>query len=167
MSEQSADVGGGDTVAPESVIEFLEFRLDGDRYALELGRVGQVIWKPAITRVPNAPNGIYGSATVEGDVAVAVDTYAVVDCERPFSDPEDAYLVLLDRQETPQLVGLLVEAVDGIYRHHVDTVSQLTDGDVPLDDRWFRAVIEDGETPDIHVFDSHQLIAAIHPLEAR
>ncbi|KTG31012.1 chemotaxis protein CheW [Haloferax profundi] len=167
MSEQSVDIDEGDTVAPESVIEFLEFRLDGNRYALELGRVGQVIWRPATTRVPNAPAGIYGSATVEGDVAVAVDTYAVVGCDRPFADPEDAYLVLLDRHDTPQLVGLLVEAVDGIERHHVDTVSPPDEGSAPLDDRWFRATIGDDETPDIHVFDSHQLLAAIHPLEAR
>ncbi|WP_416838714.1 chemotaxis protein CheW [Haloferax sp. DFSO52] len=166
MSEQSVETDDGEDLSPESVIEFLEFRLDGNRYALELGRVGQVIRKPPITRVPNAPEGIYGSASVEGDVAVAVDTYAVVGCDRPFSDPTDAYLVFLDRSETPQPIGLLVEAVDGIERHHVESVSPPTEGSAPLDDRWFRAAITDGDDTDIHVFDSHQLIAALHPVDA-
>jgi purine-binding chemotaxis protein CheW len=180
MSEQSGDgveertvgpdSGVGDeeqSVTPESVIEFLQFRLDGTQYALELGRVEQVIRNPPATRVPNAPDGVYGAVTVEGDVAVAVDTYAVVDCERPFTDPEEAYLVLLDRADTPQLVGLLVEAVDGIERHHVDTVSPPTEGSAPLSDRWFRATIRGDEPSDIYVFDSHQLLAALQPLEAR
>ncbi|WP_411965480.1 chemotaxis protein CheW [Haloferax sp. YSMS24] len=165
MSEQSPEFDEGESVSPESVIEFLEFRLHGDRYALELGRVAQVIRKPATTRVPNAPEGIYGSMTVEGDVVVAVDTYAVVGQERPFADPENAYLVLLDRDDTPQPTGLLVETVDGIERHHVESVVPPTEGGTPLDDRWFRAAITDGDGPDIHVFDSHQLIAALHPAD--
>ena len=167
MSEQSSEFDESESVSPESVIEFLEFRLDGERYALELGRVGQVIRKPATTRVPNAPAGIYGSVTVEGDVVVAVDTYAVVGQDRPFADPANAYLVLLDGDDTPQPTGLLVEAVDGIERHHVESVSPPTEGGAPLDDRWFRAVISDDDSPDIHVFDSHQLIAALHPADAR
>ncbi|KAB1197170.1 MULTISPECIES: chemotaxis protein CheW [Haloferax] len=167
MSEQSVGIDDDESVSPESVIEFLEFRLDGNRYALELGRVSQVIRKPPTTRVPNAPDGIYGSVTVEGDVVVAVDTYAVVGLDRPFADPENAYLLLLDSSDTPQPVGLLVEAVDGIERRHVESVSPPTEGGAPLDDRWFRAAITDDDAPDIHVFDSHQLIAALHPVDAR
>lgn len=167
MSGQSPDIDDDERVSPESVIEFLEFRLHGDRYALELGRVGQVVRKPATTRVPNAPSGIYGSTTVEGDVVVVADTYAVVGTDRPFTAPEDAYLVVLDEDETPQLVGFLVEAVDGIERRHVESVSPPTEGGAPLDDRWFRAVVADGGGSDIHVFDSHQLVAALHPVDAR
>lgn len=162
MSEQSVEVSSHEPLAPESVIEFLQFTLDGHRYALELGRVGQVIWQPATTRVPNAPNGIYGAATIEGDVIVAIDTYEVVGRNRPFSTPEDAYLILLDRDDTPQPVGLLVESVDGIERHHIKSVSPPSEGVAPLDDHWFRAKIVTDAGPDVPVFDSHQLLAAIH-----
>ncbi|WP_410765571.1 chemotaxis protein CheW [Haloferax sp. DFSO60] len=167
MSEQAIGVDSGDPISPESVIEFLEFRLDGHRYALEVGRVGQVIWKPATTRVPNAPNGIYGSASIEGDVVVAIDTYEVVGIDRPFSDPEGGYLIVLDRGDTPQPVGLLVESVDGIERHHIETVSPPSEGVAPLDDDWFRAKIVSETGPDVPVFDSHQLLAAIHPATTR
>jgi chemotaxis signal transduction protein len=167
MSERSMGVESSEPLPPESVIEFLEFGLDGHRYALEVGRVGQVIWRPATTRIPNAPDGIYGSASIEGDVVVAIDTYEVVGADRPFSDPEDAYLIVLDRRDTPQPVGLLVESVDGIERHHVETVSPPSEGVSPLDDHWFRAKIVSDAGPDVPVFDSHQLLAAVHPTTTR
>ncbi|MFC7204514.1 chemotaxis protein CheW [Haloferax namakaokahaiae] len=167
MSEGSIGMEDSEPIPPESVIEFLEFELDGHRYALEVGRVGQVVWRPPTTRVPNAPDGIYGSASIEGDVVVAVDTYAVVGSTRPFSDPKDAYLIVLDRGETPQPVGLLVEAVDGIDRHHVETVSPPSEDVAPLDDHWFRASIVSETGPDIPVFDSHQLLAALQSATTR
>lgn len=165
MSERSAVVDESDAVAPESVVEFLAFRLGDARCALEVGRVGQVVWRPVATRVPEAPPGIYGAATVEGEVTVAVDTYAVVGLDRPFDDPADAYLILLNREETPQPVGLLVEAVDGLERHHVDTVSPPREGASRLDDRWYRAIIAEDDAPETAVIDCHSLLAAIHTAE--
>jgi purine-binding chemotaxis protein CheW len=162
MSGLAVAVDESDAVAPEEVIEFLEFRLDGVRYALELGRVGQVVWRPTTTRVPRAPTGIYGAATVEGDVVVAVDTYAVVGLDRPCVDPADGYLVLLNRDDTPQPIGFVVETVDGIEQRHVDTVSPPRATDTPVDDRWFRATVVDDEGRDVPVFDDSQLVAAIH-----
>jgi chemotaxis signal transduction protein len=93
---------------------------------------------------------------------VVVDTYAVVGLDRPFVDPDDGYLVFLNGTETPQPIGLLVEAIDGITRHHVESVSPPRTGGTAIDDRWFRAtIVGDGSTA-VPVFDSHQLIAAIH-----
>jgi purine-binding chemotaxis protein CheW len=165
MSGQTTALGDEEIIEPESVVEFLEFRLGGTRYALEVGRVGQVVWRPPTTRVPSAPAGIYGAATVDGDVVVAVDTYAVVGLDRPFADPGDAYLVLLNRRDTPQPVGLLVEAVEGIRRRHVESVSPPRESGSDVADRWFRATVVDEEASDVPVFDSHQLVAAIHPRE--
>jgi purine-binding chemotaxis protein CheW len=162
MSGQLAALDESETVAPESVIEFLEFRLDGARYALEIGRIGPVVRRPATTRVPGAPSGVYGASTNEGEVVVVVDTYAVVGLDRPFVDPDEGYLVLLKQDDTPQPIGLLAEEIDGITRRHVDTVSPPRTGGTSVDDRWFRATIEGDGGRDVPVFDSQQLVAALH-----
>lgn len=161
MSDAVLEVGDGADVDPESVVEFLEFRVDGDRYAMEVGRVGQVVWRPATTRVPRAPAGVYGAATVEGDVVVALDTYEILGLERPFVNPEDGYLVLLNREDTSQPVGFLVEAVDGIRRRHVDAVVPTQVEDLPLEDHWFRATVVRDDDSDVHVFDGAQFLVAV------
>lgn len=138
------------------VIDFLEFRLDGTPHALELGRVRQVVRRPTITRVPRAPSTLRGAATVDGDVVVAVDPYAVLGRDRPFENDAEGTLIVLDRSETPQPAGLVVEAVDGIERRPVESVVPAVDED----DRPFRAAIErdDGRVP---VVDVARLIAAV------
>jgi chemotaxis signal transduction protein len=164
MSESTTEFEADDFADSGDVVEFLHVRLDGVRYALELGWVGQVVRRPTVTRVPRSPPGIYGSTTVEGDVVVAVDTYELFGLDRPFDSPRDAHFVVLDGDETPQPMGLLVEVVDGIERHHIDDISPLGENDSPLEDHWFRASLEVDETR-VQVFEGHRIVSELLPFE--
>lgn len=161
MSESASDPE--ETVASGDVVEFLYCRLDGVRYALELGWVSQALRRPAVTRVPRSPPGIYGTTTVEGNITVAVDTYELLELERPFAEPEEAHFIALAEDQTPQPIGLLVEAVDGIERHHIETVAQPEVGESPLSDHWFKASIVTETEANAQVFDARQLITELLP----
>ena len=127
-------------------VEFVHFRLDGDAYELELGRVERIVRNPAVTAVPQSGAAIAGVTNLGGEIAVVIDGRALFELpERPAD--EDAVLLLLDRGNA-QPTGFLVDDVPGIDPHHVDRVASPTEvegWEPPIDDRWFRAVIEETE----------------------
>jgi chemotaxis signal transduction protein len=161
----------GEADGPIDHVEFLRFELDGDSYALELGRVRQTMEVPQTSRVPNAPDLVTGVASVTGDITVVVDGRAIVGGRLPRETGLDPMMLLVDHggSETMEALGLVIDEVGDIDAVHVDDVRPIDGsgaGETPpgVDDRWFRAVIVDdgdgsGRPPDpTCVFDVAALI---------
>ena len=125
-------------------VEFVHFHLGDDAYELELGRVKQIVRNTEVTEVPQTGAAIAGVTNLGGEIAVVVDGRALFELpDRP--QAADAVLLLLDRGNA-QPTGFLVDGVPGIDPHHVDGITSPTEIDgwnPPVDDRWFRAVIEE------------------------
>ncbi|MGM0592585.1 MAG: chemotaxis protein CheW, partial [Halobacteriota archaeon] len=143
MSENPSEVAGDDPIDVGAFIDFLEFELGGHACALELGYVGQIVRDHSMTRIPRAPSPIRGGATVDGDIAVIVDTHALVGLDRPLTHEEDGIVVVLRHEAASQPVGLELAAVDGIEWHPVETLESVGETGLrpPADDQWFKAVL--------------------------
>lgn len=127
-------------------VEFVHFHLEGDACELELGRVERIVKNPAVTQVPQTGAAIAGVTNLGGEIVVVIDGRALFGLsERPTD--ADAVLLVLDRGNA-RPTGLLVDGVPGIDPHHVDQIESPTEIDgwnPPVDDRWFRAVVEETE----------------------
>jgi purine-binding chemotaxis protein CheW len=59
----------------------LVFRVGGERFAVELVLVDEVIDAPSVQPIPDAPEGVHGVATVRGDLVTIYDPRVVLHVE--------------------------------------------------------------------------------------
>lgn len=118
------------------------FETPAGRYAVEAGRLRELVALEEVTTVPGAPASVAGIATVRGEVVVVLSGDVLFDAA-------ETMLVVLDRDDDRRLVGLAVGDVEGIrtFDHDAITTPAAFDGDdpaarpptkaviLPLDDR--------------------------------
>ncbi len=113
------------------VSEYLAFTLGDGLYAVELGKVREILSPPPITEVPRAAPGILGVCSVRGLLVT------VIDLRRQFGLPAVAITrrsrILLARSSDDEVVGLLVDEVRQVVRlaeTDVELASSVLGGDV-------------------------------------
>jgi purine-binding chemotaxis protein CheW len=103
-----------DGLLPPVVLdEYLTFRLGGETYGLEIGRVLEVLRTPTITEVPRAPADVVGVITVRGEVVTVVDPRGRLGLARA-EGPRASRVVIVDDGEG--ICGLLIDGVAGVVR---------------------------------------------------
>jgi len=142
-------------------VEFVNFNLGSEVYALELGRVEQILPDPSVTEVPQTAPTIAGVTNLGSEIPVVVEGRALLELpdRPPAAEPT---LLLLDRDDA-RPTGLLVDEVLGIEAHNVDTVAPpgtIEDWSLPVGPRWFRAVVDDPDRAGqpIGVFDLDAIV---------
>jgi purine-binding chemotaxis protein CheW len=93
--------------------EFLIFRLGGEEFGVEIGRVLEVMRTPPVTEVPRAPPDILGVISVRGDVVTVVDPRSRLGLPGSGSGPARRVVVVDDGAGA---CGLLVDQVAGVVR---------------------------------------------------
>ncbi len=93
--------------------EFLIFRLGGEEFGVEIGRVLEVMRTPPVTEVPRAPPDILGVISVRGDVVTVVDPRSRLGLSAGASGPAPRVVVVDDGAGA---CGLLVDQVAGVVR---------------------------------------------------
>ncbi len=97
----------------EEVREFLAFGLVGERFALPLAAVREILKNTPITEVPRARPHVLGILSVRGRITTVLDLRRRL--RMPAPDPTKASRILLvDGGE--EVVGLLVDEVFQVYR---------------------------------------------------
>lgn len=148
MSGELSSAGSLETAAGErrEWVEFVHFRLGDGAYELELGRAKRIVRNPTVTAVPQTGDAIAGVTNLGGEIAVVIDGRALFGL--PDRSPDaDAVLLLLDCGNV-QPTGFLVDYVSGIDPHHVEAIAspaEFEEWNPPIDDRWFRAVVEESD----------------------
>ncbi len=111
---------------------FVLFHLGKERYALEAGRVVEVVPLLALNRFPQSPPGMAGMFIYRGRPVPALDL-----CEltlgRPANEHLSTRIIIVNQSDTPgqeQLVGLIAERATEILRRErkdfVDSGLQLS-----------------------------------------
>ncbi len=111
---------------------FVLFHLGKERYALEAGRVVEVVPLLALKRFPQSPPGMAGMFIYRGRPVPALDL-----CEltlgRPANEHLSTRIIIVNQSDTPgqeQLVGLIAERATEILRRErkdfVDSGLQLS-----------------------------------------
>ena len=106
-------VSAAELLAPSAVEEYLTFQLAGELYAVEIGRVLEVLRTPPITEVPRAPVDVLGVISVRGEVVTVIDPRGRLGLARSEGPPARRVLIA-DDGEGP--CGLLIDGVAGVVR---------------------------------------------------
>ena len=94
-------------------IGFLGFTLRGERYALPLQEVAEVMEPPRLFPVPRAPVCIRGAMNSHGNLVAVLD----LACLFGHSGGEEGKVLVLDRRIAN--LALLVDSVDGFFTGNV------------------------------------------------
>jgi purine-binding chemotaxis protein CheW len=94
--------------------EFLTFFLADEEYAVDIGRVREVLKVPPLTEVPRAPRPVLGVVTVRGEVVAVFDPRARLGLPGAAPAEGAGRLVIVDAGDGP--CGLLVDAVASVVR---------------------------------------------------
>jgi len=93
--------------------EYLLFRLAGEEFGVEIGRVLEVMRTPPVTEVPRAPPDVLGIISVRGEVITVVDPRARFGLASSAGGPARRVVVVDDGEGA---CGLLVDQVAGVVR---------------------------------------------------
>lgn len=116
---------GGGTLARRAVADragtkdFLAFDLGEDRFALPLGAIREILKVPIITEVPRARGSVLGIISVRGVITTVLDLRRRL--RRPSVPAEKASRILLVDGGS-EIIGLLVDQVEGVYRLQEDEI---------------------------------------------
>jgi purine-binding chemotaxis protein CheW len=103
----------------EEVREFLAFGLDGDRFALPLASVREILKVAPITEVPRARPHVLGILSVRGRITTVFDLRRRL--RMSAAPPTKASRILLV-EGSDEVVGLLVDEVFQVYRLQDDEI---------------------------------------------
>ncbi len=106
-------LAGGEALAPVTLEEYLVVLLGGQSYAVEIGRVLEVMRTPPITEVPRAPPDVLGVISVRGDIITVVDPRSRLGLGRPEGRAARRVVIVDDGDGA---CGLLVDGVAGVVR---------------------------------------------------
>ena len=140
-SPDATPSGGATPPRPQSKEPemLLTFRLQGERFAVRVAHVNEVLDPIERTRVPKAPVFAPALINVRGTVVPLFDIRRRLGLEAE-AQPQDARIVVLDLDmngETTRL-ALPVDSVENVIETATDSVEKLPD----LGARWPRAFIE-------------------------
>ncbi|MCC6878062.1 MAG: purine-binding chemotaxis protein CheW [Sandaracinaceae bacterium] len=103
----------------DEVREFLAFGLQGERFALPLGSVREILKLSPITEVPRARSHVIGILSVRGRVTTVYDLRRRLRMA-PGEPTKQSRILLVDGGD--EVIGLLVDEVHQVYRLHEDEV---------------------------------------------
>lgn len=109
-----------DDAGAASTLQFLTFRIEGQRYALPAQEVAQIIRVPPMSRVPQSPPALLGIANLGGTVLPVASLRALLGIEETQARASTRAVVL----NIGSNVALIVDAVDhliGIPAEKIET----------------------------------------------
>lgn len=115
----AAGVKGRATRRREDISEFLAFALAGERFALPLRAVREILMRVPITEVPGAPRDVLGILSVRGRITTVIDLRRRL--RMPSAEPSRVSRILLV-DGGDEVIGLLVDEVYQVYRLEEDEI---------------------------------------------
>ncbi len=101
-------------------IEHLALSLAGEKYAVPIAHVGEILRLPPITEVPRAPRDVLGVISVRGRLVTVVDLRRRLGVqEAPF---DGKTRILLSDVGLAESIGLIVDEVHQVWRFAADEI---------------------------------------------
>ena len=98
----------------EHSLDLLSFVLADEAYAVDLGKVQEIVVPPPITSVPRAARSVIGVCSVRGQLVTVLDLRTCLGL--PAGDPTRRRRILLGRTDEDEVMGLLVDEVKQVVR---------------------------------------------------
>lgn len=129
MSVESA---GADGASSDSEVQVVEFKLGGESYAIDVSRVSSIVESQKITRLPRTPASVKGIMDLRGETTAVIDPRELLDVVEASGGGGEEQILVLDRPDGKQKVGLLVDDVldvEDVFPGMVDAVGEIGDLD--------------------------------------
>lgn len=111
LARAAAGRGGGEERA--ALRELLAFTLDGDRYALPVERVREIVRMRPVTTVPRVPPEVRGVISLRGEIVEVLDLRLRVGLP-PVEPTRGTRIIVLHGDD--EVTGLLVDGVTEVLR---------------------------------------------------
>lgn len=92
--------------------QWATFRVDNERYGIDVMRVKEVLRYSDITPVPGSDHSILGILNLRGNVVTVIDTRTLFHLSRVEAD--DATRVIVVELNEHEVIGLVVDSVDEV-----------------------------------------------------
>lgn len=122
-----AAVGTGNREEGVLPRELLAFQLDGDRYALPVERVREIVRMRPVTPMPRVPAMVLGVIALRGEVIQVVDLRRRLGM--PAAEPTRRSRIVVLHGEDGRTTGLLVDGVTEVLRLPESDISANPPGD--------------------------------------
>lgn len=133
----------------DSDMQFVEFILGHDIYAINLFNTREVISPPEITPLPNTPDFIRGIIDLRGSVTTIIDLKKLMNICDKNSFKNRSRIIILDNKQLQKPVGILVDDVISVSTYHSNEIDKKTT-DSPQNMRnilgVIRKILKNGDT---------------------
>ena len=123
MENAAVELQESDT-AGETARQFIAFRIEDQRLAVDMGIVQEIVRMPPVVQVPLSPDSIRGLANLRGQVLPIIDLRRLTDL--PQKEADDATRVIVVKHSTP--IGFVVDKVSrslAVERDRIEDAEQI------------------------------------------
>ncbi|UXX79504.1 chemotaxis protein CheW [Reichenbachiella carrageenanivorans] len=128
-------------------IQLIVFRLGGERYALEIDKVKEIVPAPTVSQLPRAPKYMKGVANIRGSVMVIMDLEEKFELFKSEEDIKEKLFTLVIKNERFK-AGILVNEVPTTLKVQGDIIESSSGimNNTVLDETFIKGLIknEDG-----------------------
>ncbi|HUB08521.1 MAG TPA: chemotaxis protein CheW [Myxococcales bacterium] len=106
-------------VAPadvDAIEQFLCFRVAGERYAVDIGAVHEIVRPPPITEVPRSPRAVLGVISLRGEALPVFDVLSLLGLGASGMERAAAARRIIVLDTADGLAGLVVDEVEQVVR---------------------------------------------------
>jgi purine-binding chemotaxis protein CheW len=147
-SAESLESGEPDD-SPESrdgpTRQVVEFRLGEDCCAVDIDEVDGIVEIKKVTRIPRTPDSVDGVMDLRGETTAIIDPRTFLGVEGDPPDRDEQNVLVLDRPDDKQKIGIRVDEVLEVTTHpedKIDTDEELSDLDTrSIEERVSRGII--------------------------
>ncbi|PSP54584.1 chemotaxis protein [Halobacteriales archaeon QS_1_67_19] len=115
-----------------STKQVVEFRLGEDYCAMDIEQVDSIVEIKKVTRIPRTPDSIDGVMDLRGETTAIIDPRTFLGIEDDSPDSAEQNVLVLDRPDDKQKIGIRVDEVLEVTTHpedRIDTDEDLSDLD--------------------------------------
>lgn len=129
-------------------MQFVEFILGHEYYAVNLFQTREVITPSEIRQLPNTPEYIRGVMDLRGSITTIIDLKKLMNLDDEAETKKLSRIIILDKEENQKSVGILVDDVYSVSTHHSADIDNNTEGNTQNSRNILgviRKTIKDGE----------------------
>lgn len=121
-------------------LQFVEFTLGSDLFAINLFNTKEVITPTEITPLPNTPVYIRGVMDLRGTITTIVDLKTLLHIPEAEEGKRKSRIIILDSKSSEKPVGILVDDVYSVSTHHSSDIERESE-DISHSNRFILGVI--------------------------
>ncbi len=101
----------------EDNLQFVEFILGHENFAINLFHTREVLTPSEITPLPNAPDYIKGVMDLRGSITTIIDLKTLMHITAESASTKRSRIIILDQEITEKPIGILVDDVYSVSTH--------------------------------------------------